>query len=174
MFIRCRQICASRERWEKHPPRYSKHRPRYSKHRPRYSDNGRDRPLLGTPSSIGRLRLNIEQRTVASNRSGLVKQLPRTHSTGASKVLDSELPETVEDSLLCAVPVSSRRTLMEVGDRTRVSGVFRTCRSTGTYRRDVDVFGTRILVRLLHGLISDCNIMTFLLRTKGTGLMKLD
>ena len=121
MFIRCRRNCASTERCKKHHPRYSKHRPRYSKHRPRYSkhrpryskhrpryskhrpkysDNGRDRAFLGTPSSGGRFRLN---------RSGLVKQLPRAHSTDASKELDPELPETVEDSLIRhpgVVPVS--------------------------------------------------------------------
>ena len=119
MFIRCRRICTSRERWEKHHLRYSKFRPRYS-------DNGRNRPLLGTPSSGGRFRLNIEQRPVASNRSGLVKQRPRAHSTSASKVLDSELPETV-DSLLRhpgAVPVSLHFTANTDGSRRSDSSLW--------------------------------------------------
>ena len=137
---------------------------RYPKHRSRYSDNGRDRPLLGTPWPGGRFRLNIVQRPVTSNRSGLIEQHPRARSTSASKELDPELPETVKDSLLRhpgAVPVSShshtsRRTLMEVGDdQTRVSSVFRTRRSSRTHRRDVAIFGARQLVRMLHEPIPD-------------------
>ena len=154
MFIRCRRICASRERCKKHPPRYSKHRPRYSKHRPKYSDNGRDRPLLGTPSSGGRFRLNIEQRTVASNRSGWsnnfrerIRRTPRKNS-----IQNFQKPSKIACSAIQAQFQSrctSRRTLMEVGDQTRVSRVFRTHRSTRTGRRGVDVFCTRQLVRLL-------------------------
>ena len=120
MFMRCRRNCASRERCKKHHPRYSKHRPKYS-------NNGRDRPLLGTPSSGGRFRLNIEQHPVASNRSGMVKQLPRAHSTDASKELDSELPETVEDSLLRhpgAVPVSLHFTANTDGGRRSDSSLW--------------------------------------------------
>ena len=157
MFIRCRRICAARERREKPPLRYSKYRPRHS-------DSGRDRPLLGTPSLGGRFRLNIEQRPVTSNRFGLVEQLPRARSMSVSKELDPELPETVEDSLLRhpgAVPVSShsrtsRRTLMEVGDdQIRGSSVFTTRRRSRTYRRDVAIFGARQLVRMLHEPIPD-------------------
>ena len=113
MFIRCRRICASRERCKKH--------------RPKYSDNGLDRPLLGTPSSGGRFRLNIEQRPVSSNRSGLVKQLPRAHSMDASKELDPELSETVEDSLLRhpgAVPVSLHFTANTDGGRRSDSSLW--------------------------------------------------
>ena len=138
MFIRCRRICASRERCKKH--------------RPKYSDNGRDRPLLGTPSSGGRFRLNIEQHPVASNISSLFKQLPRAHSTDASKELDPELPETVEDSLLRhpgAVSVSLHFTANTDGGRRSDSSLWclQYSPSTRTRRTDVDVFCTHQLVR---------------------------
>ena len=120
MFIRCRRICASRERWEKHPLRYSKHRPRYSEHRPRYSDNGRDRPLLGTPSSGGRWRLNIEQRPVASTdpvwSDNFRERIRRVHRKYS--IRSFQKPSKIADSAIRALfrsRCTSRWTLMEVG-----------------------------------------------------------
>ena len=145
-----------------------------------YSDNGRNRPLLETPLSGGRLRLNIEHNALSRRKDPVWSNNSRERIRRANRkysIQNFQKPSKIAYSAIRAQFQSrctSRRTLMEVGDRTRVSGVFRTRRITRTYRRDVDVFCTRQLVRTLHGLISHCNIIVFLLRTRGTGLTKLD